>query len=219
MNTIFSDIRSALGSIEYYILVEGRYRLLSKFSKQSGITETKRTTPLIVSLTTFPARFDTVFLCIESLLQQSLRPDYLILWVAENDGQVPTTLIRLQDRGLHIKRCKDLRSYKKIIPTLKEYPRSVIVTADDDIFYPKHWLRELYEAYLKEPQFIHCHRAHLVTRNSNGLPAPYRAWNYGALGFAGPSKLLFPTGAGGVLYPISLHTTPAGLDSGPGRRA
>lgn len=38
-------------------------------------------------------------------------------------------------------------SYKKIIPSLKEYPENIIFTCDDDIFYPKGWLKDLYEDY------------------------------------------------------------------------
>jgi hypothetical protein len=75
-----------------------------------------------------------------------------------------------------------------------------VVTADDDFFYPRHWLRDLFRAYELEPKFIHCHRAHLMVMDGVE-PRPYREWKWESPGYQGPSNLLFPTGAGGVLYP------------------
>jgi hypothetical protein len=201
MNQTIASFLGALGTLKYYALVESKYRFLSHFGNLSGVTTKKRSPSIVVSLTTFPARFDKAFLCVESLLRQSLKPDHLVLWVAETDGTIPATLTKLEARGLQIRRCKDIRSYKKIIYALKEFPECAIVTADDDFFYPRHWLRDLYAAYLAEPQIIHCHRAHLATGGCDGMPAPYKEWSYGAPGVVGPSQLLFPTSGAGVLYP------------------
>ena len=142
-----------------------------------------------------------VHLCIESLLRQSCKPDHLILWVSVPEDKIPKKLARLKQRGLQIKFCKDIRSYRKIIYTLKGNPESLIVTADDDIFYPKDWLKQLYEAYQKEPQYIYCHRAHLMIKDVEGKLKKYMEWDFRSPGIQGPSLLLFPTGVGGVLYP------------------
>jgi len=75
------------------------------------------------------------------------------------------------------------------------------VTADDDVFYPKDWLKQLYNAYQKEPQYIYCHRAHLMVRDIDGRLKKYNEWDFHSPGIQGPSLLLFPTGRGGVLYP------------------
>ena len=91
--------------------------------------------------------------------------------------------------------------HTKLIYTLKEYPQGIIVTADDDVFYPRNWLKPLYEAYQKEPQYIHCHRAHLMTVKPNKKLQCYKKWDWFAQGIAGPSFLLFPTGCAGILYP------------------
>lgn len=192
---------SFLGTLKYYIFVELYYRLLARFNSRIGVSDKKRTPPLIVSLTSFNERFNKLHLCIESLLQQSIKPDRLILWLsyAEKD-RIPPTITRLSDRGLEIKFCEDIRSYKKIIFALLEFPEALIATADDDIFYPKTWLADLYLSYQKEPQFIHCHRAHLMTKTQQGSLKPYKEWKFCANGIQGPSLLLFPTGEGGVLY-------------------
>lgn len=82
------------------------------------------------------------------------------------------------------------------------YPDSVIVTADDDALYPKDWLSKLYNAYTKNPHFIHCHRAHRVSFDASGTLLPYAKWESCLLSTqTAPSFLNFFTGVGGVLYP------------------
>jgi hypothetical protein len=184
-----------------YIGIENYYRFSAIFSKSIGITQHKRNPPLIVSLTTIPERIHKVHLCIESLLRQSCKPDYLMLWVSVPENKIPAKLDRLRKRGLQIRFCKDIGPYRKIIYTFKENPHSIIVTADDDHLYPKDWLKQLYDAYQKEPQHIHCHRAHLMIKDPDGKLKRYKEWNFLAPGIQGPSLLLFPTGVGGVLYP------------------
>jgi hypothetical protein len=182
---------------------QSRYRLLAWLSTASGLAVQKRTPPLIVSLTTYEARISKVHLCIESLLRQDLKPDAIILWLANDIPRelISSSLRRQERRGLQIRFSVDLRSFMKIVPTLKEYPDAAIVTCDDDMIYPHDWLDRLYGAYVEEPHYIHCHRAHLITRRSHGQIADYGDWEYLAPGVEGPSSLLFPTGVGGVLYP------------------
>ncbi len=184
------------------------YHFRSRFSRVSGVLENKKEVPLIVSLTTIPERIHRVYLCIETLLGQSIKPDHIILWISEtvNNQVIPENLKSLESRGLQIRFCRDIGSYTKVIYTLKEYPHGVIVTADDDVFYPENWLEQLYESYQSEPQYIHCHRAHLMTIKANGELERYDNWGWLAKGIVGPSILLFPTGTAGVLYPPgSLH--------------
>ena len=101
---------------------------------------------------------------------------------------------------------KDVGPHTKLVYALKEFPDAVIVTADDDTLYPRKWLQELYSAYLKNPDFIHCHRAHYMTFDDDGELNPYLKWKWLSQGIIGPDRALFPTGVGGVLYPPgSLH--------------
>lgn len=64
--------------------------------------------------------------------------------------------------------CNDLKSYKKLVPALQEFPHDILITADDDLFYEPEWLEKLYNAYLENPQIIHCHRAHYIQLNADG---------------------------------------------------
>lgn len=186
-----------------YKFMTWSYAFSARWFAHSGITKEKRNPELIVSLTSFPARIPTLHLCIETLLQQTIKPDRIILWLSKSEilpEELPASLTRLEKRGLEIKWCKNTRSYRKLIPTLHDYPDALIVTADDDIFYPKTWLEQLYTAYQKEPEYIHCHRAHLIKYSPDGNSLPYLQWGYLSMGIQGPSLDIIPTGVGGVLY-------------------
>jgi hypothetical protein len=157
--------------------------------------------PLIVSLTSYPARFPTLPLTLKCLLSQTVNPDRVILWIAHEDKDALTTEIhKLRKDGLEVKFCEDLKSYKKIIPTLKLEPGAFIVTADDDTYYPSTWLEEFVVAFNDDVKDVLCQRSHQIRLNEEGNPRPYVEWDYVA-NKTETSSLSLPTGNGGILYP------------------
>lgn len=155
---------------------------------------------LVVSLTSHPPRFLTLGLTLRSLLQQDVKPDALVLWLAPAEvRRLPRRVRRLQKDGLTIAVCKDLKSYKKIIPALTAYPEAFIVTADDDINYPKSWLRRFVEEYRNRNEIL-CQRARRLTVKDGRL-APYDSWPMLEPESNSSESAVFPTGLGGVLYP------------------
>jgi len=156
---------------------------------------------LVISLTSYRARFSTLRPTLQCLLRQSVKPDAVILWIDERDApHLPPAIKTLEQQGLTIKATPDLMGpYKKIIPALMAYPEAAIVTADDDIYYRPHWLRDLLAGWDGNARTITCHRAHCIRYEAN-QPAPYAQWE---LDVEAPvnERLLFPTGVGGVLYP------------------
>lgn len=163
--------------------------------------------PLAVSLTSYPPRFPTLAPTLRALLRQTVRPDRLILWLAEGDAAaLPAEVRALEAEGLEIASCEeDLRSYNKIVPALRVLPGHAIVTADDDVYYWPEWLQGLVEAHKTTGRAVICHRAHRIKLGPDGLPLPYDAWDR-RLRRPKPSGLLFPTGVHGVLYaPNALH--------------
>lgn len=159
---------------------------------------------LIVSLTSYRARFVTLALTIKSLLDQRIQADRTILWVGFNDiDQLPPEVTRLQSQGLEIRPCEDIRSFTKIIPALEEFPSAYIVTADDDVYYPPDWLKLLVGGFKENSPAIVCLRAHVANIQDDGYLTPYATWELvtHALTDRSPTELLFPTGVGGVLYP------------------
>ena len=113
------------------IIIKSRYKnenIEQRKVSEYGLNTEERSPKIIVSLTTFPKRIKTVHITIEQLLTQSVKPDKLILWLAEEqfpnkENDLPEDLLRLREFGLTIGWCKDLRSYKKLLPTLKESER------------------------------------------------------------------------------------------------
>lgn len=157
---------------------------------------------LVVSLTSYSARFGNLHLTLRSLLLQKTHPDVLVLWIAEEEkDKLPAEVLDLQKLGLTIRFCEDIRSYKKIIPTLRTYPQSFIVTADDDLFYENDWLEALVNAWDGDYKTVVAHRAHKITLNDKGHPAPYKNWKWQVQPGEPVDGLIFPTSGAGVLYP------------------
>lgn len=152
---------------------------------------------LVVSLTSHPPRFRTLDLTLRCLLNQSIQPNVIVLWLtAEDKEKLPKRVIRLLSDKLIVRTIeRDLGPFKKIIPSLIHYREHFIVTADDDVSYGKDWLRTLLSAYTK-PSEIVCLRSRRV-KCQNGTISSYSEWNRAI----GAGSDIMPVGFGGVLYP------------------
>lgn len=171
-------------------------------SKYVGINPVKRDVPIIVSLTSYEARFKDLEISLYSLLNQSLKPDIIILWLSdeiESLNDLPYEITKYIKNGLEIRFVKDIGSYTKAIYAFKEYSEAIIVTADDDIYYPKKWLERLYHSYIAHPKDIQVHRAHRVKLKDNKI-LPYEKWEKHVQEESARFDN-FLTGVGGVLYP------------------
>ena len=177
-----------------------RARTLSARNRRSSSSVTGHA-PLIVSLTSYGGRIDTVHLTIESLAGGSVRPRRLILWLddAERFATLTPGLRRLQERGLEIRLTENLGPYTKFFPTLAELDDDdLLVTADDDLLYPATWLARLVEAQSTEPDLVHCYRARDIVVE-DGTLAPYARWRLSLSTTASFHR--FATGVSGVIYP------------------
>jgi hypothetical protein len=166
----------------------------------------------IVSLTSFPARAEIVPLAIRSILKQKPAPDLVVLYLAESqfpDRKLPAELAGMaaKNKNFQIRWTEDSRSYKKLIPALRDFPDDIIVTADDDVIYPQEWLGRLLRARKKYPDAVVGHHVYRMNPNK-----PYRKWRklqnkcWRRWLFGRPSFKNFATGVGGVLYPpCALH--------------
>lgn len=180
-----------------------------KYKLVNGLSKDQRNPKLIVSLTSFKERIQEVHLAINTMLQQTLQPDMIILWLSQEefpDKKLPEKLIELTKYGLTIKWTeKNLKSYKKLIPALQEYPNDIIVLADDDVYYQKTWLEKLYKSYLNDPKAIHCHRAHRIRLDEHNNIMPYSQWER-CVTKQYPQEIYLATGCLGILIPpMSLH--------------
>ena len=173
-------------------------------SSELGIIKEKRELELIISLTSYPDRMYDICYTLYSLFKQNLKPNKIILFLAEEqfpnrDKDLHKKLLEFTKHGLIVKYTKDIKSYKKLIPALNEYPNALIVTADDDIFYPQDWLEKLYNCWKDNKNYIICHRAHRIIIKGKKI-IPYNNWEQEII-TEKSSFLHFLTGVGGVLYP------------------
>jgi hypothetical protein len=159
---------------------------------------------VIVSLTSFPARIDRVWITVESLLRQTHRPEKIILWLAQSQfgtmDRLPKSLLIQREKGLEIKFCDDIRSHKKYYYTMKAYPEAIVITVDDDTFYPENLVENLIATHKRYPNTVCCNLAHTITIE-NGKINPYKKWKSGADGDDEPSDYIVPIGCEGILYP------------------
>ena len=171
------------------------------------MTSKIRKQQVVVSMTSFPEAVKFAEQAILSILNGSVLPDKLILYLTLSqfaDSKVPESLrllskinsifeIRNYDR--------DIRSYRKLIPALADFPEAVIVTVDDDVAYHRHMLRDLLNLHSEIPDAVLSHRAKCIK-----FGKPYRNWRkYRWYDFLfkriHKSFMNLQTGVGGVLYP------------------
>lgn len=200
------DLHESIRTSRRLLLLESRRNhLLNSILRetQCGTTTQKYTDhDIIVSLTSYGKRIHEVSLAIESLMQQTMKPNRIVLWLDRSyeNRPLPQSLLLQQRRGLEIAFCEDLRSYKKLIPQMSHTPGDAIITADDDILYDYDVLEHLISSYLTAPNMIHCCRVHLMKMNPEGRLYPYCQWDK-TYPVIGTNRLYFITGGAGALYP------------------
>ena len=158
--------------------------------------------PLVVSLTSFPARMKFVWRAIESIFLQETKPARVVLVLSREefpDEVLPQAVEMQCDRGLEILwTAANTRAYKKLLPTQAAYPKAHIVTIDDDVVYHPWLLTRLLEASRRNPAAVIGCRGRLVRASARQL-APYTFWPMA--GPDSPRERIVLTGVGGILYP------------------
>lgn len=182
-------------------LVNFRY---NKLPISYGLARNKLQTPIVVSLTSNPARFSTLHISLKSVLNQTMKPSKVILWLDQDVSlkDVPKNILDLQKKGLEI-RCggEFLKPHKKYIHAMTEFRDACIVTVDDDVIYTRDMIASLYASYLKHPNCISARRVHKIQYDMNHHAVNYNNWLYDCKKEKEPSMQLLATGVGGVLYP------------------
>ncbi len=160
---------------------------------------------VVVSMTSFPEAVPYAVQSIQSILNGSVLPDKLVLYLTFSQFiEIPECLKDLAASNpiFEIRDyAKNIHSYRKLIPALEDFPDAVIVTIDDDVKYHKHMLRDLLTLHEQIPNAVLANRAKRITTDK-----PYRKWRkYRWYDFI--FKKIhrdftnMQTGVGGVLYP------------------
>lgn len=162
---------------------------------------------VVVSLTSFPAAIKFAVPTIKSILAGSVLPDRVVLYLTYaqfGEAGIPDDIIDLAKESpiFEIRNYdRDIRSYRKLVPALHDFPDSIIVTIDDDTVYHPNMLRDLLRLHEQYPDSVLAHRAKRILPDK-----PYRKWPklrwYHFIGSKiKQSNLIIQTGVGGVLYP------------------
>lgn len=192
----------ALGGFIFKInklLVNLFYPLTQLLNSKKGVDENSE---IIISLTTFPDRIHYVWMTVVSLLNQTVKPCKVVLWLAEEqfpDKKLPKRLTGLCKRGLEIRYCDDLKPHKKYFYTMKEWPDKYVLTCDDDMFYPENLVEKLWETGKQHPGKIICNNSMKVTYDENGDFIRRDQWFHESMEMEGLQ--VCPVGCDGVLYP------------------
>lgn len=161
-------------------------------------------TQVVISLTTYSKRIASVDKVISSLLNQTVLVDKIVLWLDENETDfesLPNKLKSLVSAVFEIRFCPNYKSYKKLIPTLKLFPKTTVITFDDDIEYPHDQVEKLLVAHFENPECVITNVARNIVVD-NDVVQPYSTWQHAFEEQVGkPLATLLPIGVGGVLYP------------------
>ena len=192
------------------LMINILYPLKARCDKAIGVDKSSN---VVISLTTYPDRIKTVWVTIASLLDQTYKPCKVILWLSRQqfqDGydELPDSLKRLTKRGLEIKFVDDdIKPHKKYYYALKEYVRNdkgvdyLVITADDDIFYPKRHIERYVKASKKYPEAVICSWSHKIAFediDGHTVYTRYNTWEDNST--AEPDIRTIPVGCNGVLY-------------------
>ena len=171
--------------------------------------------PYVISLTSYPPRFNSLLLVLEKILSWDVLPERIILNIADEDiEKLPHSIF---DAGyshlLRIQNVVDLGPSKKLIPSLSHEKILPIVIIDDDIHYDPHLITKILVDHLVFPTCVIAGRTHFINHDQDNNLQSFTKWEHEQSREHGPSAKLLPTGGGMVLYPQgSLHEDVNDLD-------
>ena len=162
---------------------------------------------VIISFTSYPARIENVHKVVKSLLEQTEKPDEIVLWLSlaefpKQYGDLPESISCLiGENGFRIEWVKEnLKSHKKYFYVLQNN-ENIVITVDDDVYYHKTMVHTLMESYKKHPCAVSARNVHMIFSESHYL-APYIHWESYVSEYEGCERMdLCAIGVGGVLYP------------------
>ena len=128
---------------------------------------------VVISMATMPCRKERISENIESILNQTYHFDILLINVDDNlnddEYQWYNDFAKQDERIIINKSEAKWRSCNKLLPALNMYPDDLIISIDDDIYYPKDVIKELIEQHKKTPEYIIAHEVQPILINDNKI--------------------------------------------------
>lgn len=181
---------------------------LSAYIKRFLIKQKIRNKKIIVSMTSYPKRIDKIAPAIESVLNQTLKPDKIILWLAKSefiDTDLPKYLTDLvKNKKIIIEWNDDLKPHKKYFYAFKKYSDDIIITFDDDLIYENDIIECLIDSYIKYPYAVSAMRTHIMKRNEDKFDEYNNFKREQNKIINKPSMQLLATNGAGTLFPPNI---------------
>jgi len=163
----------------------------------------------VVSLTTFPARLNNLWMVLYCMYKQTVLPGKIVVTLIKEEipggfDSLPESLKYYADKGVEFLFAdENLRPHNKYFYTRQKYPERIVITIDDDLLYYYDTIERLLMLHNKYPEAICSNRVHGIVFNGNKLEK-YSKWRP-AFKPEGPSNMLCALGYSSVLYPPSFQ--------------
>lgn len=162
---------------------------------------------VVISMTSFPARIKNIWMVIDTLMRQQLRPAQIYLCLCEEefpDRKLPQSLAPYLERGLTVlwvngPNLRPHNKYQTVFLKERNDRKRLVVTVDDDLFYAPDMLSRLMALHSRYPDAVCCNHARRIKDSS-----PYAEWPF-VLESEGPTPSLLALGYAGVLYPPNVY--------------
>jgi hypothetical protein len=165
-------------SILLVLIVSGMWFRSPKYNANNiQVTSTDRNFRVVFSMTTTPPRLPFLKETLKDLMLSSINPDHIYLNIPYKNKRLKSTYV-LSDEIIEfvsehdyitINRCEDVGPATKLLPTLKKEqdPETIIITADDDIFYPETYHEELLHEILSSTKTAFAYRGIIFDKNND----------------------------------------------------
>lgn len=209
MGAIFSSYPLFLGDEGLQIIkTDLRKRMIECRDKAIERGDYHYAPEIILSMTSYPPRIASVHIALESLFNQTRKADKIFLWLSKDEfpngkKDLPKDLLAYTSTGLEIVWCDgNMKSHKKYLYAMRQFPEALIITVDDDLIYEDSMVDTLFKSYLRYPEAVSAIRTHLMIENEVGCIKSYSEWKKEYSGILNrPSMQLFATSGAGTLFP------------------
>ena len=179
------------------LLEKSKLSFIREFSNFNDYIK-KRQNKIIVSITSYPARFIYLPGLMTFIKNQSFPINKIIFFFYKDD--IKYYNLNISDAEI-ILIDKNLRPHLKYFYAMEYFKEYAIITLDDDAGYVQDTFETLYNSYIENPNLISGRRGHLMTYKKNGEIKKYRKWVYEQKSIKEPSFDLTLTNVGGTIFP------------------
>lgn len=159
----------------------------------------------IVSLTTFPARINNLWMVLYCIFRQSVRPAKIIVILTEEEmpqgvKALPSSLAYFTDKGVEFHFVKEnLFPHNKYFYARQWFSERIIITVDDDLLYYSDTIERLMRLHERYPNTVCSNRIQKIKYNESAFN-PHNEWELVFMQQS-PSHSFLGLGYSAVLYP------------------